>query len=115
MRGKERYRPIVTVAHQTAIVTGKSSGVLNTLHQGRNITVCAGLANVKYRLGMWDVVQDLFARAYDIQSTQLGPDHPELALTMSHSAGLLRAMNKLADAEIVYRTVGLHSLSSVEL
>ena len=66
---------------------------------------CAGLAVVKYKLGEWHVVQDLFARAYDIQSTQLGPDHPELTLTMSNSAGLLRAMDKLTDAEIVHRTV----------
>lgn len=65
----------------------------------------AGLAVVKYKLNLWDDVQDLFARAYDIQSTQLGQDNPELALTMSHSAGLLKAMNKDADAETVWRTV----------
>ena len=60
---------------------------------------------VKYKLGRWKEVQDLFARAYDIQSTNLDPDHPDLAATMSHSAGLLKAMSKLGDAEIVYRTV----------
>lgn len=60
---------------------------------------------MKYKRGEWDAVQDMFARAYDIQSTQLGADDPELALTMTHSAGLLKAMNKHADAEIVYRTV----------
>ena len=66
---------------------------------------CAGLAVVKYKLGHWKEVQDLFARAYDIQSTHLEPDHADLAATMSHSAGLLKAMSKLGDAEIVYRTV----------
>lgn len=70
----------------------------------------AGLAVVKYKLNLWDEVQDLFARAYDIQSTQLGQDNPELALTMSHSAGLLKAMNKDADAETVWRTVSQHCL-----
>ena len=50
-------------------------------------------------------MQDLFARAYDIQSRHLEPDHADLAATMSHSAGLLKAMSKLGDAEIVYRTV----------
>ena len=68
---------------------------------------CAGLAVVKYKLGHWKEVQDLFARAYDIQSTHLEPDHADLAATMSHSAGLLKAMSKLGDAEIVYRTVSL--------
>ena len=62
---------------------------------------------VKYKLGHWKEVQDLFARAYDIQSTHLEPDHADLAATMSHSAGLLKAMSKLGDAEIVYRTVSL--------
>ena len=77
------------------------------------VLYCAGLAVVKYKLGHWKEVQDLFARAYDIQSTHLEPDHADLAATMSHSAGLLKAMSKLGDAEIVYRTVRCLMLSAL--
>ena len=100
------------------VITLSCGSLANNLSTKGLVIEHAGLAVVKYKRGEWDVVQDLFARAYDIQSTQLGPDHSELALTMSNSAGLLKAMSKLADAEIVYRTVRptcylFHSLPSM--
>ncbi len=64
-----------------------------------------GLAVVLFRLHQYQGAQDLYARAYDIQSSKLGPEDKEVATTMNNTAGLLKAMGKLADAEVVYRTV----------
>lgn len=66
----------------------------------------AGLAVVLFRLHQYQGAQDLYARAYDIQSSKLGPEDKEVVTTMNNTAGLLKAMGKLADAEVVYRTVG---------
>lgn len=55
--------------------------------------------------GLLEKAQDLYARAYDIQTAKLGPEHPEVAHTMNHTAGLLKAMGKYSDAESVYRAV----------
>ena len=60
---------------------------------------------VLFRLHQYQGAQDLYARAYDIQSSKLGPEDKEVATTMNNTAGLLKAMGKLADAEVVYRTV----------
>lgn len=54
---------------------------------------------------MLEKAQDLYARAYDIQTAKLGPEHPDVACTMNHTAGLLKAMGKYSDAESVYRAV----------
>ena len=62
---------------------------------------------VLFRLHQYQGAQDLYARAYDIQSSKLGPEDKEVATTMNNTAGLLKAMGKLADAEVVYRTVSL--------
>lgn len=64
---------------------------------------------VRYRLNNFPAAQDLYARAYDIQVSMLGPDHQEVATTMNNTAGLLRGMGKLTDAEVVYRTVSARS------
>lgn len=61
-----------------------------------------------FRLHQYQGAQDLYARAYDIQSSKLGPEDKEVATTMNNTAGLLKAMGKLADAEVVYRTVSPH-------
>ena len=53
----------------------------------------------------------MYARAYDIQSAKLGPEHPEVANTMNHTAGLLKVMGKFGDAESVYRAVSLSCVS----
>jgi len=73
------------------------------------ITVCfgTGQAVVLFRLHQYQGAQDLYARAYDIQSSKLGPEDKEVATTMNNTAGLLKAMGKLADAEVVYRTVSI--------
>lgn len=68
-------------------------------------SVPAGLAVVLFRLHQYQGAQDLYARAYDILSSKLGPEDKEVATTMNNTAGLLKAMGKLADAEVVYRTV----------
>lgn len=60
---------------------------------------------ILFRLHQYQGAQDLYARAYDIQSSKLGPEDKEVATTMNNTAGLLKAMGKLADAEVVYRTV----------
>lgn len=60
---------------------------------------------VLFRLHQYQGAQDLYARAYDILSSKLGPEDNEVATTMNNTAGLLKAMGKLADAEVVYRTV----------
>ena len=70
------------------------------------LLVSAGLAVVLFRLHQYQGAQDLYARAYDILSSKLGPEDKEVATTMNNTAGLLKAMGKLADAEVVYRTVG---------
>ena len=57
------------------------------------------------QVGLLEKAQDMYARAYDIQSAKLGPEHPEVASTMNHTAGLLKVMGKFGDAESVYRTV----------
>ena len=66
-------------------------------------------ANVSLALqiGLLEKAQDLYARAYDIQTAKLGPEHPEVAYTMNYTAGLLKAMGKFSDAESVYRAVRL--------
>lgn len=69
------------------------------------VLVAAGLAVVLFRLHQYQGAQDLYARAYDIQTSKLGPENKEVATTMNNTAGLLKAMGKLADAEVVYRTV----------
>ena len=69
--------------------------------------MATGLAVVLFRLHQYQGAQDLYARAYDIQSSKLGPEDKEVATTMNNTAGLLKAMGKLADAEVVYRTVSL--------
>ena len=60
---------------------------------------------VLFKLNQYQQAQDLYARAYDIQSSKLGPEHQEVATTMNNTAGLLKTMGKLEDAEVVYRTV----------
>lgn len=65
----------------------------------------AGLAVVCFKLGEYSTSQDLYARAFDIQSVMLGSEHPETATTMNNTAGLLKAMGDYNQAEIVYRTV----------
>ena len=65
----------------------------------------AGVAVVLFKLNQYQQAQDLYARAYDIQSSKLGPEHQEVATTMNNTAGLLKTMGKLEDAEVVYRTV----------
>ena len=57
------------------------------------------------QIGLLEKSQDLYARAYDIQTAKLGPEHPDVAYTMNHTAGLLKAMGKYSDAESVYRAV----------
>ena len=57
------------------------------------------------QVGLLEKAQDMYARAYDIQSAKLGPEHPDVASTMNHTAGLLKVMGKFGDAESVYRTV----------
>ena len=74
----------------------------------------AGLAVVLFRLHQYQGAQDLYARAYDIQSSKLGPEDKEVATTMNNTAGLLKAMGKLADAEVVYRTVSNPSAVSLK-
>jgi hypothetical protein len=59
------------------------------------------------QVGLLEKSQDLYARAYDIQSAKLGPEHPDVAYTMNHTAGLLKVMGKFGDAESVYRAVGI--------
>lgn len=56
-------------------------------------------------MGLLERAQDMYARAYDIQAAKLGPEHPEVASTMNHTAGLLKVMGKFSDAESVYRAV----------
>lgn len=41
------------------------------------------------------------------QVKHLGQHHPDVATTLAATAGLLKAMGRLADAETVYRLVGL--------
>lgn len=74
-----------------------------------------GLAVVLFRLHQYQGAQDLYARAYDIQSSKLGPEDKEVATTMNNTAGLLKAMGKLADAEVVYRTVSTPTRVAVVL
>ena len=74
-------------------------------HDPNKPTTNAGLAVVLFRLHQYQGAQDLYARAYDILSSKLGPEDKEVATTMNNTAGLLKAMGKLADAEVVYRTV----------
>jgi hypothetical protein len=62
---------------------------------------------VNLQVGLLEKSQDMYARAYDIQSTKLGPEHPDVAHTMNHTAGLLKVMGKYGDAESVYRAVSL--------
>ena len=62
------------------------------------------------QVGLLEKSQDMYARAYDIQSAKLGPEHPEVAITMNHTAGLLKVMGKYGDAESVYRAVSLPCL-----
>ena len=57
------------------------------------------------QLDLLEKGQDMYARAYDIQAAKLGSEHPDVAATMNNTAGLLKAMGKLADAEAVYRAV----------
>ncbi len=64
---------------------------------------------VLFKLNQYQQAQDLYARAYDIQSSKLGPEHQEVATTMNNTAGLLKTMGKLEDAEVVYRTVSGHT------
>lgn len=59
------------------------------------------------QVGLLEKAQDMYASAYDIQASKLGPEHPEVASTMNHTAGLLKVMGKLSDAEAVYRAVRL--------
>ena len=40
-----------------------------------------------------------------VQALQLGTQHPDVAVTMANTAGLLKAMGKHGEAETVYRTV----------
>jgi len=58
------------------------------------------------QVGLLEKSQDMYARAYDIQSAKLGPEHADVAYTMNHTAGLLKVMGKFGDAESVYRAVG---------
>ncbi len=41
------------------------------------------------------------------QVMQLGGSHADVATTMANTAGLLKALGKQSEAEIVYRTVRL--------
>ena len=41
----------------------------------------------------------------DLQVKRLGEHHPDVATTLAATAGLLKAMGRMADAEIVYRLV----------
>lgn len=75
----------------------------------------AALAIVEYKLGNYEAAQDLYARAYEIQCSTLGPEHAEVAGTMNSIAGLLKTMGKVKDAELVYRTVGAHSCAIWQL
>lgn len=75
--------------------------------------LAVGLAVVLFRLHQYQGAQDLYARAYDILSSKLGPEDKEVATTMNNTAGLLKAMGKLADAEVVYRTVSTHCAGAV--
>ena len=40
-----------------------------------------------------------------LQVKRLGEHHPEVATTLAATAGLLKAMGRMADAEVVYRLV----------
>ena len=87
------------MAHEHA---GMSNCLLHT-------TACLLLQGdaLSVQIGLLEKAQDLYARAYDIQTAKLRPEHPEVAHTMNYTAGLLKAMGKYSDAESVYRAVSL--------
>ena len=45
----------------------------------------------------------MFRRALAIDEASLGPDHPNVAVGLSNLAALLRATNRLAEAEPMFR------------
>lgn len=70
---------------------------------------------VCFKLGQYSASQDLYARAFDIQSTLLGNEHADTATTMNNTAGLLKVMGDYNQAEIVYRTVCIYAPASLAL
>lgn len=49
------------------------------------------------------------------QVAQLGAKHPDVATTMAATAGLLKALGKLSEAETVYRTVSCLLVNFIHL
>ncbi len=47
----------------------------------------------------YSLAEDNFRRALDIQSRQLGPDHPKVANVLDRYAELLRDLDRTSEAE----------------
>jgi tetratricopeptide (TPR) repeat protein len=82
--------------------------IKNTLSHGMN-TKPIGLANqyavFLYARANYTQAEPLYRRALCIDEANFGPDHPRVAIDLNNLALLLKATNRLSDAEPLSRRV----------
>jgi tetratricopeptide (TPR) repeat protein len=74
-------------------------GAMSQAHAAA-LTLC-GLAYID--LGELNVAREPLERALDINKKALGEEHPDLAASLDHLAGLYRAQGRYSEAEPLYR------------
>lgn len=63
----------------------------------------SNLAELYRAMNRYHEAEELYSRAIAIQEKVLGPEHPDLAVTLNDLAELYRNEGRLAEAEPLYR------------
>jgi tetratricopeptide (TPR) repeat protein len=59
-------------------------------------------------IGRYNEAKPLYARSLSIREQQLGPDHPDTAISLNNLAGLYKSMGRYNEAEPLYlRTLAI--------